>query len=190
MRTLITFIFSVLILTITAQEYKGIPLEYGEVIKQDSILKGELYKRAKLFFVNSFKNSKNIIQLDDSDSGIIVGNVEEHFKEGDMYILNISYTLSIAVKDGRYKYEIKDILLKGQRWSDFYKDWVPYYNDIITNDDLGKSYYEELRQKNKRIKPDSTYIYYRDKAKELCNNIIILIKENMLNKSVTSETSW
>lgn len=48
-------------------------ITYSEIIKVDSVKSQELYIRAKVWFVHSFVSAKNVIQLDDKESGKIIG---------------------------------------------------------------------------------------------------------------------
>lgn len=82
-----------------------------------------IYNRAKTFLVTTYKNPSSVIQIDDKDKGIISVKGIESYDFSD-YKYKIHYTLTIAVRDGRYKYEIKDLILTGTRWSDFYKKWI------------------------------------------------------------------
>ena len=85
---------------------------YTEVVQVDSINKAILYKKAKKWFVANYKSAKDVIQLDDQENGEITGkgnfNVSYFTREPI-----ISHTISIFVKDGRYKY-----LITGLTYSD------------------------------------------------------------------------
>lgn len=78
---------------------------YTGVVQVDSIDKNTLYTRAKKWFVDNYKSAKDVIQLDDKETGEITGkgNFKINYYTRDPYI---SHTISIFVKDGRYKYLI------------------------------------------------------------------------------------
>jgi len=78
---------------------------YSGVVQVDSADMNTLYLRAKKWFVMTYKSAKDVIQLDDKENGEITGKGD--FKI-EYYNLapNISHTISIFVKDGRYKYVI------------------------------------------------------------------------------------
>lgn len=93
---------------------------YSEVISVDSVSAVELYRRAKIWFVESYGSGKDVIQNDDQltntlqGKGIFttvywVGNSEYQWG-------NISYVLSIVSKNGRYKYS----------FSNFFHTYVGY----------------------------------------------------------------
>jgi len=90
-------------------------INFTEVIQVDSVDKNTLYSRSKQFFVDTFKSANDVIQLDDKESGTIIGK-----GFSDIYIKIVSspvaiqmwYSIKIQCKDGRYKYEIYDIIFK------------------------------------------------------------------------------
>lgn len=77
---------------------------YSEVIEVPNVTKNQLYQRALSFFNNSFVSSKEVIQNSDKEEGKIFGRGTYEY----MKINTISYTVEIAVKDGRYKYTISN----------------------------------------------------------------------------------
>lgn len=89
---------------------------YTNVIQVDSFSKDELYKRAKRWFIDTYKSGKDVIQLDDKENGEIVG--KGFFEETWMVTfyagqnVNVWQTIKIHMKDGRYKYEISDFRMK------------------------------------------------------------------------------
>ncbi len=88
-------------------------ITFTEVVKVDSTTsKEQLYSRAREWFAKSYNSSKDVIQMDDKTSGKIVGKaIFKTYLEsiiGPYTSGNIGYTISVIVKDGRYKYEITD----------------------------------------------------------------------------------
>lgn len=83
-----------------------------EVIQIDSVSKTELYKRAKLWVVESFKSAKNVIQLDDVENSTIVikGITTIYFKAFIATAdLDVKFTLKIEAKEGRYRYTLNNV---------------------------------------------------------------------------------
>jgi hypothetical protein len=88
-----------------------------EVVKMDSLSKKELYQRAKLFFVNGFKSSKDVIQLDDAENGVIIGKGISTFTFWNVMAnaeLPMNITIKIEIKDGRYRYTFNQVTIKGK----------------------------------------------------------------------------
>lgn len=93
------------------------PLTYSEVIQMEGVSKDELFSRAKLFFVNTYNNATKVIQNEDKDAGIIAGKaitsdniIIGKFSGSGATDAPATYTITLAVKDGRYKYTITDIV--------------------------------------------------------------------------------
>ena len=93
-------------------------ISYNEVVTvNNSTSKDELFSRAKSCFAYLFKSSKSVIQNEDKDSGIIIGkgNIKAYAKalgidfEGGF----VNFTITIACKDGRYKYVITNFFHEG-----------------------------------------------------------------------------
>lgn len=84
-------------------------ITYSDVMKVDGVSQQELYKRAKRWFVKTYKSAKDVTQYDDvnneiSGKGIFVVNWQVTFY-GTMP-LNVRHAIRFEFKDGRYKYEI------------------------------------------------------------------------------------
>lgn len=113
------------IATFAQKETPNLPVDsttnkitYSEVVTVDSSNnKQELYSRAREWFAKVYNSAQNVIQMDDKESGKIVGKalMTVYFKwlgasrEGGY----INYTLSVQLKNGRYKYEITDFYHTG-----------------------------------------------------------------------------
>jgi hypothetical protein len=94
-------------------------ITYSEVIFVDSLAnRQELFSRAREWFARTYKSSTNVIQMEDKESGKIVGKALMqvfHKALGHNYESGyINYTILIYTKDGKYKYEITDFYHTGQ----------------------------------------------------------------------------
>jgi hypothetical protein len=91
---------------------------YKGVVNVDSVSKQELYLRAREWFVNSFKQSNSVIQMDDKESGTIIGkgntSISVNSMFGSVEYGFIRFTVSVYIKDGKYKYSFTDF--KQQDW--------------------------------------------------------------------------
>lgn len=88
---------------------------YTSVVNVDSSLsKLTLFKNSQLWFINSFKDSKEVIQFSDTEKGEIIGKGSfKSFTNDGTYCGDINFTVSLFVKDGKYKYEFKDFYHDG-----------------------------------------------------------------------------
>ena len=101
---------------------------YTGVVQVDSVNKNTLYTRAKKWFVDTYKSAKDVIQLDDKENGEIIGkgSFKINYYTRDP---SISHTISIFVKDGRYKYVITSFSYadnQNEKFAieDFPKNWA------------------------------------------------------------------
>lgn len=87
-------------------------INYYEVVKTDSINKNQLYINSKKWIVNSYKSAKNVIQLDDKESGEIIlkGNFDVYYDKafGMPISVNVNHVFKISTRDFKYKYEFTD----------------------------------------------------------------------------------
>lgn len=85
-------------------------LKYTEVVQIDSISKQELYQRARSWTNDVFNNSKNVIQINDKETGEIAGKAifNATFSWNALgkrtTETTVNFKFQITVKDGKYKY--------------------------------------------------------------------------------------
>lgn len=104
-------------------------ITFSEVVKVDSSLtKNALYLNAQKWLTKAFKDANAAIQFEDKEEGKVIakGTDEVRFKQGmqigDQSGGDFMFTLTITVKDGRYKYTITDISHTGNKVVGFPKD--------------------------------------------------------------------
>jgi hypothetical protein len=89
-------------------------ITYADVVQVPGVSQAELYTRAKLWFAEAFKSAKQVVQADEKDAGIVQGEawspMEAHFMGKNMPASNtrLWYTVKLACRDGRYRYEISE----------------------------------------------------------------------------------
>jgi len=116
----------------------------SDVVLVDSASKATLYSKAREWFSKSFKSAKAVLDLEDKENGKLIGKANftvfstESSSENEFVKLpklsskylkevkdamnvkktievgRIDFTISIYVKDGRYKYEITNTFHKGE----------------------------------------------------------------------------
>lgn len=87
---------------------------YQEVIEVPKTNSDELYQRAKLWFVNEFKTSEHVIELDSRTDGIIAGNgITSLIIQSLGYSIEtvVDFSIKIEIKESRYRYTISNFLL-------------------------------------------------------------------------------
>ncbi len=182
--TKLTFLFLFFSFEVLSQDKKiDFPIDkttkritYTEVIVVDSSLsKNELYSNAREWFAKTYNSSLSVIQMDDKELGKIVGkaSIPVHFTSLGMMIEGgfIHYTISLQLKDGRYKYEITDF------------NHVGTYVNGKKEPDGGRC--EDIISEEKTFWGNSyrrTYEKYLFQMNENILSLILNLKENM-NKS-------
>jgi hypothetical protein len=166
--------------TFAQKETPSLPIDpdtrmitYTEVINVDSsVSKLELYSRAREWFAKAYNSSQNVIQMDDKESGKIVGKALTrvyHKALGSNYPSGyINYTISLYLKDGKYKYEI----------TNFYHTGQPVSAGRI--EDMGPC--EEMintRKKTMGISYQKTFNYYLYQLDVNTKSLVLGLKESM-----------
>lgn len=88
-------------------------ITFMEVVYVDSSFKkNELFNTAMNWFARTYISSKEVIQLQDKEQGVIIGKgiIPVYYQYMGINTQDgyMNYTISVYVKDGRYKYEITD----------------------------------------------------------------------------------
>lgn len=160
-------------------------LNYTEVVAVEGASKDELYNRAKLWFAKAFNSADAVIQMDSKEDGQLVGKALLQYKPTILSASEqtkgpVRYTVSIFVKDGRYKYEI----------TDFYHD--PYGNSygamslgLITN----SSFFPEEKAKNKKLK-DKVWSDIKKQIEITSIPLQSSLKESMSKSAETKKNDW
>lgn len=88
-------------------------ITYTEVVEVPDAKKEDLYARGATWFAKSYGSSKAVLQLSDKEVGTLIGKAvtEVSFKNppmGSRYGGIVNYTITVQVKEGKYKYTITD----------------------------------------------------------------------------------
>ena len=118
MKRFILLLFSLIPLVTFAQNLLELPkdkngsIHYYEKVQIDTLSKNQLYLNSKLIFLNAFKSSNYIIQLDDPKEGFIIGtgfnDISFKFRGVDIK-QQMRFTIKIQCRDGFYDFDIYDI---------------------------------------------------------------------------------
>jgi hypothetical protein len=82
--------------------------ELLEVVHQDGTA-AELFGRTKAWIAIAYNSPRTVLQLDDPASGRLA--VKAIFIVPSFAVDDVSYTIMIEVKDGRYRYSIGDLII-------------------------------------------------------------------------------
>jgi hypothetical protein len=89
---------------------------YQEVITVEGVGAAELYSRARAWLATAYRSAKDVIQLDDAAAGRLIarGNFGVTYYMSDAWV---RHTLTIEVKDGRFRYNLTDFVFDNGHWS-------------------------------------------------------------------------
>lgn len=95
-------------------------VEYTEVVKVDSTSKSSLYSSAQLWFVETFKDANEVIQLQDKENGELIGKglfyiPSNRFGYTTIGLGIVRFQVQITVKEGRYKYSFTNFNHEGDK---------------------------------------------------------------------------
>lgn len=138
---------------------------YSNVITVDSVSKDNLYIIARQWLVDNFKSSKAVIQVDDKEAGVIIGNytfiVSKQESLFSSYSFIVSQTITLKFKDNRCKYEISNFSIKS-----------PFTFQYSSNEPINLEFFR-LTGSNER-----NYEFYLKTHEKVCE-IILSLKSTM-----------
>lgn len=140
-------------------------IAFSDVVHvSDSASADEIYVRAREWFARTYRSSMDVLQMDDRESGRIIGKASfsvTHRALGANYPSGyFRYTISIHVRDGRYRYEV----------SDFY-----HMGDGNKISDSGPI--EEMINTTHRVMGISMQRQYNEYLNQLANHIPLLVAD-------------
>ncbi len=97
---------------------------YESVVTVEGADQETLYKRALMWFTKTYNSANNVLQMKDEKEGSLIG--KGLFKI-NYYTRNpsINHTLSIFVKDGRFKYILTDLKYSDNQGESFALEKFP-----------------------------------------------------------------
>jgi hypothetical protein len=88
------------------------PYTREQVVEVDTATSAEVLRgKARLWFVDTFKDAKEVIQMDDAATNTIVGKGWQELMGGDKMLV----TIEVIAKQGRCRIRIYDVV---HRWKD------------------------------------------------------------------------
>lgn len=151
---------------------------FSKVVHEERHDKKALYNSVKLCITDIFNSAKDVIQLDDPESGIVIvkGFAEEPSRGlmGTVQDAQVWFSLKIQTKDNRYKIDIYQI--KGH-----YPGGV--VNNIYTNPmdwPAEQLTYETCFKPNGKMKT-AREGFYRRAIIDCCNRLLIQIQKDVHN---------
>ncbi|MEP7128938.1 MAG: DUF4468 domain-containing protein [Chitinophagales bacterium] len=140
---------------------------YMEVISMDEIDKTELFKRSQNWMKEYYKNPTGFLETADSVNGSLVMKPQfatyRILKNGvKAQSALVKYTLVVGFKDGRYRYEIKDVNLKAASYEPIEKLFNESDPNIEDNyntlNEANKSFLELINNLKESMKEPSVKV--------------------------------
>jgi len=89
-------------------------INFTKVVQAPGVTKDELYARGKAWFASISKSAQDVIQTDDKSAGMLVGKGSQTVFIptilGGAVATKLFFTAKLAVKDGRFKYELTNFM--------------------------------------------------------------------------------
>lgn len=110
MRKLLLVLLLSLPVVLSAQER----LSFDKVINTEGVDKQSLYVGVKEWFGMNFKSAKSVIEVDDKDAALIIGNSNvEYGKSNILYACYtgwLKFSIKIQCRDGRFRVELTNFV--------------------------------------------------------------------------------
>jgi hypothetical protein len=168
--------------------------EYTEVVEVPGKSIDQLYGSAREWFALTFKSATDVLKMDDPIAGKLIGKGSSHVSESyvtsglvkvpitlDWYP---SYTINIAIKEGKYKCDITDIIIKSNvQGSGFAPKDTPFAELLNQKDYFKNGINPEWMAKNVKGAENLSKNALKNNAKvfESYYNIIVKTEEQFAN---------
>lgn len=121
--------------------------QYSEVIQVPDKSVDELYSTSRAWFAKTFTSAKDVLQMDDPVAGKLIGKgttlINEHYMAGITKVpisinFNIDFTITVEMREGRYKCNIDNIFIEPVIRGSQYPSSKQSFETIVAN----KEYYK------------------------------------------------
>ncbi len=110
MRRLLFVLFVFFPILVSSQE----KLSFDKVINVEGVDKQSLYVGVKEWFGLTFKSAKSVIEVDDKDAALIIGNSNVDYGRSNImyacYTGWLKFTIKIQCRDGRFRVELTNFV--------------------------------------------------------------------------------
>jgi hypothetical protein len=169
-------------------------LIYSEVVQSPNNSSNQIYLNMNEWFAKTYNSSNNVIQLNDKESGKIIGKggftISPIHQWGNIktpQTFFVNYTLTIQIKDGKYKYEFSNITVRVTHENASFSIET-YYN--INKEKLREEAAKSIKNEKQLEKlVESTYNFQNEIFKLSDENILSIIK-SIKNNAVAKKDDW
>jgi hypothetical protein len=82
-------------------------VQYSGIVQVPNVNASQLYTALRVWFADIFKDSRSVLEVDDKESGILMGRGWTTVIAGELW-----FSIKVQIKDGRYKYTISDLYVE------------------------------------------------------------------------------
>lgn len=169
-------------------------LIYSEVVQSPNNSSNQIYLNINEWFAKTYNSSNNVIQLNDKENGKIIGKggftISPIYQWGNIktpQTFFVNYTLTLQIKDGKYKYEFSNITVRvNQENAAFGIETYYNINKEKLREEVAKSIKNE-KQIEKLV--ETTYNFQNEIFKLSDENILSIIK-SIKNNTVAKKDDW
>jgi hypothetical protein len=128
-------------------------VSYTGVVEVTGVSQAQLYSRAYEWIAKNYKSANDVIQMQDKESGKLIAKGLLPVSLKGRAAGNVEHTLSVYVKDGRYKYEFTSLrhqyMATGQHGGDYsmgpFENAEPTLRIAFVNGQIKKSW-DQIRR--------------------------------------------
>ena len=154
---------------------------FDEVVPVDDISKDELYSRTREWFLNTYKSSEDVLELEDKEGGKLIGkafNIIPIKTAFGVSNTRMWYTIKVYFKENRYKTVLTDIKYQNE----------PTDNNLTPEKRIAEDWLIKWMFK-KNGKPRKMALEHKAKTTNSVNALFSSLKE-FVNKPVGGQEDW
>jgi len=151
-------ILILLFLSLVSHAQESERLTFSKVIPKENVDSKSIFVAVKSWFGMNFVSAKSVIEVEDKDAGLIIGNSLVPYSKGGLsysaYEGDLKFTLKIQIKDNRFKVTVSNFLHEGTR-NPNYELGVLTTSETFTDKGMNKKFHNivwaDLKTKAEQI---------------------------------------
>jgi hypothetical protein len=164
------------------------PLEFSEVITAEGLTKDQLYSAAQAWFGNTFRSAKTVFDVQDPVAGRIIGKPLFQYEPskflGSARIRGVvRYSVTIEVKDGRYRYFIGNFIHEGSSSVNSGMVLSPFSFGLLTQAEFCPYSMVEFNESH----ANDTWRDLKERANTEAKVLIVDLKKNMTKPVIKND---
>jgi hypothetical protein len=169
-------------------------LIYSEVVQSPNYSSNQIYLNVNEWFAKTYNSSNNVIQLNDKENGKIIGKggftISPIYQWGNIktpQTFFVSYTLTIQIKDAKYKYEFSNITVRVAQ-ENTPISIETYYN--VSKEKLREEATKSVKNEKQIEKLVESIYNFQNEIFKLSDENILSIIKSIKNNTVTKKEDW